>query len=273
MGNLPAVGHEPRVPQQLAAYLSGFDLILSYMPTPDVAFTNNLKRYCSGEVITWPPHPSAGVHVTDHLLQPLLGLASQVPPAEPRVFPGMEHRQAADRFWQSAGLPPRGVLAVHPGGGGRHKLWPLKGWQQVLAWAVKEGVAGVLICGPVEEERGIGPLLSALGPTWKVLRNVPLPELAAILARCELFVGHDSGVTHLAAAVGIPTLALFGPTDPLVWGPRSQQACVMSPVPPGPPALDNMPAEAVIQTLQAMLNGTFQFNPSDLGYTHLQIPA
>ena len=47
----------------------------------------------------------------------------------------------------------------------------------------------------------------------------------------------------------------------------------MSPVSPGPPALDNMPAEAVIQTLRAMVDGTFQFNPSDLGYTRLQIPA
>ncbi len=264
-------GHEPRVSQQLAAYLSGFDLILSYLPTPDATFTDNLKRYCPGKTLAWPPHPRGGTHATDHLLQPALRFVGQVPPAQPCVYPDTESRQAAGRFWQSAGLPEQGVLAVHPGSGGRHKLWPSQGWQQVMAWASGKGVPGLLICGPAEEERGIGPLLTLLSPAWKVLRNAPLPELAAILARCEVFVGHDSGVTHLAAAVGTRTLALFGPTDPLVWGPRSERACVMHPASPGPLGLHNLPAEAVIRALRAMLDGTFQFKLSGLGHTRQQI--
>ena len=266
-------GREPQVPQQLAAYLAGFDLILSYLPTPDTAFTDNLKRYCPGEVITWQPHPNAGVHVTDHLMEPVLRYANPGLSAEPRVFPGTEHRQAADRFWQSAGFPERGVLAVHPGSSSRHKLWPLEGWQHVMAWAAQEGVSGVLICGPAEEERRIGSLLAALSPEWQVLRNVPLPTLAAILTKCEVFAGHDSGVTHLAAAVGTRTLALFGHTDPRVWGPCSQRACVMSPAPPGPLDLNSMPVEAVVRTLRPLLNGTFQFHPSHLGHTRLQVPT
>ena len=266
-------GHEPRIPQQLAAYLASFDLVLAYLPTTNTTFTDNLKRYCRGEVIVWPSTPDGAAHVSDHLLQPALRCASRIPPAEPLVLPGVEARRAADRFWPSAALPEKGVLAVHPGSGGRHKLWPLEGWQQVLAWAVKEGVPGVLICGPAEEERGIGPLSNALGSSWMVLRNVPLPALAAILAKCEVFVGHDSGVTHLAAAVGTRALALFGPTDPRVWGPRSQRCCVMQPAPPEPLSLDNMPVEAVVGTLGALLNGTFQFHPSDQGHTRLQVPA
>lgn len=266
-------GHDPRVPQQLAAYLAAFDLILSYLPTPEATFTNNLKQYCPGEVIAWPPRPNGGMHATDHLLQPVRRFVSHIPPAEPRVYPGTEAQQAADRFWNSAGLPERGVLALHPGSGGRHKLWPLEGWRHVIAWADREGIPGVLICGPAEEERGMGPLVSALGPAWKVLRNASLPELAGILAKCAGFVGHDSGVTHLAAAAGACALALFGPTDPRVWGPRSQWACVMSPARPGPLGLDNLPAEAVIETLRAMLDGTFRFNPAELGHTRLELPA
>lgn len=246
---------------------------MSYFPTPDTTFTDNLKRYCPGEIIAWPPHPRGGRHVTEHLLQPVLRYASQIPAAEPCVYPGTEHRQAAGRFWQSSGLPERGVLAVHPGSGGRYKLWPLEGWTRVIAWAAREGVPGVLICGPAEEERRIGPLLNTLGPAWKVLRNAPLPELAAILARCEVFVGHDSGITHLAAAVGIRTLALFGPTDPLVWGPRSQRVCVMSPALPGPLGLDNLPVEAVIRVLRGLLEDTFHFHPSRLGYIGLPVSA
>ena len=266
-------GRQSRVPRQLTAYLSTFDLILSYLPAPDATFTDNLKRHCPGEVMAWPPHPSGATHVTDHLLRPVLRFVGRTPPPEPRVYLDTEHRRAADHFWQSASLPERGVLAVHPGSGGRHKLWPLEGWRRVIEWAAREGVPGVLICGPAEEERGIGSLLNALSPTWRVLRNAPLPALAAMLARCEVFAGHDSGVTHLAAAVGTRTLALFGPTDPRVWGPRSQRACVMAPASPGPLGLDNLPAEAVIRTLRALLHDTFQFNPSGLGHTRLQVPA
>ena len=265
--------HEPRVPQQLAAYLSEFDLILTYLPTSHAPFVGNLKRWCPGEVISWSPHPSDVIHATDHLMEPVLRYARQGLTYEPRVFPTMEQRHAAYQFWRKAGLPERGVLAVHPGSGGRHKLWPLEGWQQVAAWATQERVPGLLICGPAEEERGIAQLLNTLPPVWKVLRNAPLPELAAILARCEVFAGHDSGVTHLAAAVGARTLALFGPTNPRVWGPRSQRACVMSPASPAPLSLDNMPAEEVIQTLRAMLDGRFQFNPSEAGHTRLQVAA
>lgn len=265
--------HEPRVPPQLAAYLSEFDLILSYLPTSDTAFTDNLKRWCRGEVIAWPPRPSGVTHVTDHLMEPVLRYARHGLSSEPRVFPTTGQRQAADQFWRAAGLPERGVLAVHPGSGGRHKLWPLEGWRQVTAWATQEGVPGLLICGPAEEERGITQSLIALASAWKVVRNAPLPELAAILARCEVLAGHDSGVTHLAAAVGTRTLALFGPTDPRVWGPRSRRACVMQPAAPGPLSFDNMPVEAVVRTLRAMMNGAFQFSPSDLGHTRLQIPA
>ena len=256
---------EPRVPQQLAAYLSSFDLILSYLPAPDATFTDNLERHCPGEVIAWPPHPSGATHVTDHLLRPVLRFVGRTPPPEPRVYPDTAHRRAADHFWQFAGLPERGVLAVHPGSGGRHKLWPLEGWRQVIEWAAEEGVPGVLVCGPAEEERGLGPLLNGLSPTWKVLRNVPLPDLAAMLARCEVFAGHDSGVTHLAAAVGTRTLALFGPTDPRVWGPRSQRACVMAPASPGPLSLNSLPVEAVIRALRALLHDTFQFNRCNSG--------
>ena len=259
-------GHAPRVPQQLVAYLNTFDLILSYLPAPNTIFADNLKRYCPGEVTGCQPHPSGATHITDHLLRPALRFVGQTPPTEPRVYPDTEQ-------WQAAGLPERGVLAAHPGSGGRHKLWPLEGWRQMTAWAAEEGVPGILICGPTEEERGLGSLLTDLSPSWKVLRNAPLPELAAILARCEVLVGHDSGVVHLAAAVGTRTLALFGPTDPRVWGPRSQRCCVMQPAPPEPLSLDNMPVEAVIGTLGALLNGTFQFHPSDQGHTRLQVPA
>ena len=52
-----------------------------------------------------------------------------------------------------------------------------------------------------------------------IIRDLPLPEVAAIFRQCRLFLGHDSGISHLAAGVGTPSVLLFGPTDPAVWAP------------------------------------------------------
>ena len=81
----------------------------------------------------------------------------------------------------------------------------------------------LLVLGEAERERWSGSLLARFRSTarasLKVADDLPLPGLAAALARGRLFLGHDSGVSHLAAALGTPCVLLFGPTDPAVWAP------------------------------------------------------
>jgi heptosyltransferase-2 len=250
-------------PQPLDVYLRTCDLVLSYLPMRDPGFAENLRRYCPGTVITWPPHPPSGVHATDHLLQavaPLLpGLS--VDPC-PQVYLEPQAQTAIADFWQSAGLPEHGVIALHPGSGGRHKLWPLAGWQQVMGWVAEQGLTGVMIHGPAEQERDLQLLRETTSATWTWTPELTLPQLAALLARCRVVVGHDSGVTHLAAAVGTTVLALFGPTDPLSWGPRSPHACVLHPAPRQALTLDHLAPQVVTETLGALLRQTFVFDPS-----------
>jgi ADP-heptose:LPS heptosyltransferase len=76
-----------------------------------------------------------------------------------------------------------------------------------------------------------------------------------------MVIGHDSGITHLAAAVGTTTLALFGPTDPYVWGPRSPRACILQPRVPQVLTLQNLSPERVTQTLDALRRETFPLAP------------
>ncbi len=83
------------------------------------------------------------------------------------------------------------------------------------------GMSVAWIQGPAEE----GLRLPAGARAW---RNLPLPALAAALSRCALYAGNDSGVTHLAAASGCPTVALFGASDPVVWAPRGRRVRVVS---------------------------------------------
>jgi ADP-heptose:LPS heptosyltransferase len=164
------------------------------------------------------------------------------------------------------------VIAFHPGSGGAYKLWPLAGWEQIMTRVAQQGVQGLMISGPAEQAHNTHLASPADCPPWPQAQNLPLPDLAALLARCQIVVGHDSGITHLAAAVGTTTLALFGPTDPLSWGPRSRRACVLQPASPGPLTLTHLPPDSVTQILTSLLRETFAFAPSQAGCTILRLP-
>ncbi len=119
-------------------------------------------------------------------------------------------------------LPPlrccaNGPIVVHPGSGGRDKCWPMEHFRELI-----DQLPGdvPMICGEVE-----GKLPGARF-------CATLDELAGVLETARLFVGNDAGPTHLAAAMGVPTVALFGPTDPQRWAPIGPAVTVLAPVRP-----------------------------------------
>jgi heptosyltransferase-3 len=111
---------------------------------------------------------------------------------------------------------------VHPSPRWRYKRWTAEGWRALVA-ALKERTDRVLITGaPDAAEKGYLDQLALDGE--RVLRvdgRLRLAEAADLLKRAALYVGPDTAMTHLAAACGTPTVALFGPTDPVIWGPTS----------------------------------------------------
>src|SRR5262249_38713939 len=114
-------------------------------------------------------------------------------------------------------------VAIHPGSGGRDKCWPAERFAE-LAHALKGSQEAriLLIEGPADAERLRQFEAHGRGNPPRRLSQRPLTWFAAILSCCDRFSGSDSGITPLAAAVGVPVLALFGPTDPAVWGPRGR---------------------------------------------------
>jgi heptosyltransferase-2 len=212
------------------------------------------------------------MHATEHLLRPLDALLPSVAAGPPQVYLTPAAMAAAGRFWEGVGLPGAGVIALHPGSGGRYKLWPLAGWQRLMRWVAEQGLPCVMISGPAEQEHIAWLLQETSLPTWPCATQLQLPHLAALLARCRLVVSHDSGIAHLAAAVGATTLALFGPTDPLIWGPRSRRACVLHPRVAGPLTLDNLPVERVLEVLAALYQGEWMFTPSTIDCTLVPVP-
>jgi ADP-heptose:LPS heptosyltransferase len=261
-----------RVSARLATYLGACDMVLAYLPGPHEIFARHVHQFCHGRVIIWSPHPPAGEHATEHLLRAVSEFLSAPYDPKPRVYLDPMASEAAACFWHTAGLPETGVVALHPGSGGRYKLWPLAGWQRIMTWAAQQGLPCLIISGPAEQEHVTQLLQETPLPPWPQATQLPLPQLAALLARCQVVLSHDSGVAHLAAAVGTTTLALFGPTDPFIWGPRSRHACVMQPISPGPLTLDNLPVEWVLEVLEVLYRGTFIFTPSRVDCTILTSP-
>lgn len=111
----------------------------------------------------------------------------------------------------------KNCAVIHPGSGGERKNWPMESFIHV-AEALGQHV--VWLAGPAEERIAFPP-----GVTPHYVDN--LVDVARLLTGARLYIGNDSGITHLAAAVGTPTVAIFGPTDPKVWAPRGRRVEVV----------------------------------------------
>ncbi len=204
--------HDGELAGELRDYFAGCDIILSYLYDPDGFFQANVARCTKAQFIAGPHRPdeSAALHATETFLKPLERLAIFDADAVPRL--AINHP-----------LTTRNHLAVHPGSGGERKNWPEANWAELLKQLVQDTTLNLLLVGGEAEgvrlERLAGPLPAA---RVQLARQLPLPELAGRLRGCSAFVGHDSGITHLAAAVGLRGLVLWGDTVEAVWRPRGE---------------------------------------------------
>lgn len=114
-------------------------------------------------------------------------------------------------------------LLCHPGSGGRTKCYPREDLKQALEILGAEGLPIKVILGPAEMD------LEEFFGDFEVFLSSDLEKALKVLSRAKLLVGNDSGLSHLAAALGVPTLALFGPTDPTIWAPFGGQTKILYP--------------------------------------------
>jgi ADP-heptose:LPS heptosyltransferase len=164
-------------------------------------------------LIVHPPKPPAGWRAADWYLEPAIALGAEAAEPGPCVASPEEKSAAADLLARL----PRGFLALHPGSGSPRKNWPGSGFAALVRavspdrpWLCVEGPADAEACAPL---RALSHPLSTKG--------LPIRVLGAVLAQAGVYVGNDSGVSHLAAVWGAPAVTLFGPTDPDVWAPRA----------------------------------------------------
>jgi len=212
---------EPR----LMDYFGSFNVVISYLFDPDSIFANNVRRCGVKQVIEASPRPKEA-HAAEHYCKPLESLAIYVEAPRPRLHLGEPDREAASRFLRMAGREP--IVAVHPGSGSEKKNWPAEKFAAVARWLVDELAAQLLVVHGEADQRAVAKLGELLeNRKFVVARGLKLVELAAVLERCALFLGNDSGITHLAAAAGAPVVAAFGQASPAIWEPRGEHVRVV----------------------------------------------
>ena len=234
----------------LRGYLGEFDWIVSYATPLEHVFAQNLLRFAPGRVVCFDARPrdSLQIHMSTHLQMPLreLGIDTcKVSPLlgrgnePPRISLTLGDQQAAGKWWTEQELDSSWVVAVHPGSGSPAKNWPAQRFAAVAQHLQRERGARVLLVSGPADNRPVAEVQAAVkNGRCILLDSLPLECLAAILARCKLYLGNDSGVSHLAAAVGTPAGVIFGPTDPAVWSPRGAEVQVLQAKVPCAPCSD-----------------------------------
>jgi heptosyltransferase-2 len=224
--------------EDLVDYLSEFDLIVSYLYDPDAIFRDNVGRCTGAQFIQGPHRPDerANVPASQVYLKPLEQLAIFDADPVPRL-----------RLKPAAAAPTAGpTLALHPGSGSERKNWPESSWADLLQRLVHATEHNLLVVGGEAEGQRLQRLAAALPPArTRVAQSLPLDQLARALARCDLFLGHDSGISHLAAAVGLPVLILWGDSTAEVWRPLSEKVFLLR----HPLGLSQLPVRDVVQEL------------------------
>jgi heptosyltransferase III len=212
--------------QELCDYFAGFQQIVSYIYDPDGLFEGGLRRAGVRNLISVSPKITEQRHAAFQLAGPLerLGLKLHDPAA--RIFPSSQDLAAAHDLLTQLRRP---LLAIHPGSGGERKNWPLAGWLAVQKKIFEDVRIGhLLILGGESDSHQLAQMrLIIREERQSFLENLPLPLLGAVLSQCAFFIGHDSGISHLAAAAGASCLLLFGPTDPEIWRPANRGVCVL----------------------------------------------
>ena len=214
----------------LRRWLEACDLAVGWMPDPDGTLAESIRQCGVDRIVLQPATAgselcsTATQHQSEKLLQssgPVHGPIDH----QPLLLPSRLHQEGM-HLLSTLGLSGD-VVGIHPGSGSPHKCSPPERLAQLIEEVSGQGWTPVLLEGPAD-----GPAVRALLKRCKhppaVASGVSLASMAAFLVRLQFFVGHDSGLTHLSSALGVPTLALFGPTDPRRWGPAGKHVAVVT---------------------------------------------
>ena len=262
-------GDSPLSPE-LAAWLAEFDLVVNFWPDPE----NELRRRFplrTGQIYLTAAAMPAQSPAAAHYCEPMRQLGLEPSTHHYRLAPIPNRPDTNDED----GNASRDRILIHPGSGSPRKNWPMAKWRELIerlelpvtlilgeaelamTAEMDANVGGPATAGPprLHERRSkmtsIECSTKAPPAKWPVQTLIarPLEELVCHLSRCQLFVGHDSGISHLAAAAGAGCVLLFGPTVPTLWAPPAPGVRVLQ----RSPALASISVDEVASAVAAAL--------------------
>ena len=215
------------LPVELAERLARFDRVISWFGAREATYGERL-RAAARDVVIASPVPGDGnlAPVWQHLLA-TIGMASSLDLA-PLDLPAAWREEAGRALGHLGVTPGRPLLVIHPGAGAAWKRWPVRHLAHVIGRGRREAGAQALIHqGPADLDAA-DELAGALDAPAPLLIEPDLPLLAGVLGCASAYLGGDSGVSHLAAAVGAPAMILFPAATRERWTPWSPTATALS---------------------------------------------
>jgi ADP-heptose:LPS heptosyltransferase len=214
----------PHEDEDLKRFFTVYDEVYSWLGSGSERFVARLQSLVRGKARLFPFRP---VTPQGHQAEYYLNCCARdsMIPSEPMIVLRRDAVLWCASFWADHALHRPPVLVIAPGSGAREKNWPEDFFLAVVQWwrAATGGVA-ILLIGPVENERGG---IERLRSHCLVVGDLRLSQVAALLCRCTVYLGNDSGVSHLAATLGARTIAIFGPSDARQWAPRGGRVIVV----------------------------------------------
>jgi ADP-heptose:LPS heptosyltransferase len=206
-----------------AEFLEKFRNAFIFMKKTDEVFATNLGKHIQEcFFISTAPPDGRVIHISASQMYQLTQLGTydeEMPFLKTRPYLSEIHGK-------------RAVITVHPGSGGKKKCWPLEKFLELMHLLDKgKRFYFYFVLGPAEGHElheKANRFISANSIDGEIIGGRPVSYIATLLKASSLHIGNDSGITHLASALGTPTIAVFGPTDPKVWGPVGRHVKIVT---------------------------------------------
>jgi len=224
----------------LTRFFEDYDWIITFLGGPGSDFEQNLIFTVfsshSAEIITLElkPPETFQTHLSDFYIQQLISQSPLIPKdLQIRYNDNLVKATKTDitegkKLLKDLNINPSQKPAViHPGSGSPHKCWHLDNFLALAEKLTAKGTEVIFLLGPAEMEKFSKTAIKNIQKTAKSLTNLSLTDVLRLLSCSELFIGNDSGITHLSAGLGIKTIAVFGPSNPVVYKPIGPNVTVL----------------------------------------------